>query len=188
MQWSSPRHADSRSTFVKIFQRPLCEKIDGKIYVVIYLVATLKILKISYLIDFDPLKMLWESTLLKMIWKYIIDPSSCQKLWLLDENCGLQYVLHTEKMVSWGAIFWKNHRRMQILGVHHKIKNVPWPHNMGYGWGQIRPLRSLWRFKAKNQFYSSSNIFLALNRHSDLGGRIWPHPYPILWGQGTFFI
>ena len=84
--------------------------------------------------------------------------------------------------------FLTSHRRKQILGIYHKIKNVPWPHNMAYRWGQIWPLTSLRRFVAKNYFFWSSNILLASNRHSDLRGRIWPHPYPILWGQGTFFI
>ena len=91
-------------------------------------------------------------------------------------------------MASRGAIFCRGHRRKHILGVYHKIKNVPWYHNMGYGWGQIRPLRSLGRFEAKNMFDIKENCFLASNRPSDLGGRIWPHPYPILWYQGTFFI
>ena len=119
MQWSSPRHIDSRSTFVKIFQRPLWEKIEFKVYVVIYLVAKLKISKILSLVHFDPLKWIWESTLLKIISRYIIDPSLCKILWSLNENCGLQHVLYTEKMTSRRAIFLKNHRRKQILGIYH---------------------------------------------------------------------
>ena len=119
MQWSSPSHVDSGTVFAKIICLALLEIFDFKIYVVIYLVPKLKILKILHLVNFDPLKIIWESTLLKIILKYIIDPSSCQKFWLLNRNCGLQYVLNTEKMAIFEAIFWTSHRRKQILGVYH---------------------------------------------------------------------
>ena len=119
MQWSCPSHVDSGTVFVKILQRPVFEKSAIKIYVVIYLMKKLKFWKNLHFVLSDTLGIVWQTTLLNMDLRYIIDSSSCQKLCQLNENCGLQHILNTEKMVSRMAIFLKSHRRKQILGVYH---------------------------------------------------------------------
>ena len=70
------------------------------------------------------------------------------------------------------GIFLKSHRRKQILGLYHKIKNVPWGHNMGTEWGQIWPLRSFEATRAHLRpiiiVLLLSTLFLAQN------GLKWP--------------
>ena len=79
----------------------------------------LKFWKNLHFVLSDILGIVWQTTLLNMDLRYIIDASSCQNLWPLHENCGLQHVLNAEKMAIFEAIFLISHRRKQILGVYH---------------------------------------------------------------------
>ena len=142
----------------------------------------------------------WSNLLFDHIEKVIIfGPFSYFGLKMASSDLGGQIWPHTVPIIWVQGTFYVLWHTPQIrfLLWLFEDSNQKWP-LMASKW----PLIPMWFFKRVSEVWSNLlfdhiekviifgpfSYFGLKMASNDLGGRIWPHPVPIIWGQGTFFV